>query len=162
MRTFALRKILMLSAVAAVGLTGSILVTSSAEAVPTCNYWWHVKNVSNGGNIVPIYKSGNTKSLNCNLSKGTRGEGVRQLQMTLNECYGPYPASGGVKKFSTALVQDGKFGPATEAALKTVQRYVGTTVDGSYGPKTREKMKARANNKDGNACMYLRLPVTWW
>ena len=101
-------------------------------------------------------------SLDCQLYKGTSGAGVRQLQMTLNECYGPYPASGGVKKFSTQLVVDGKFGSATETALKTVQRYVGATADGSYGPATRKKMKARANNKDGDECKNLKQPLTWW
>ncbi|RZT26921.1 putative peptidoglycan binding protein [Kribbella sp. VKM Ac-2569] len=160
------RNILMISAVAAVGVAGSILATGPAEAVTTCNSWAYVRNVNldPSASIVPIYGTGTTssRSLNCNLYKGTSGDGVRQLQMTLNECYGPHPASGGVKKFSTNLATDGQFGSATEKALKTVQSYVGVTADGWYGPETRKKMKARANNGSGNYCMYLKLPVTWW
>lgn len=158
------RKILMISTVAAIGVAGSILATGPAQAVTACNSSDYVRNVSisTGANIVPIYRSGTTRSLNCHLSKGSSGEGVRQLQMTLNECYGPRPSSGGIKKFSTNLVVDGQFGSATERALKTVQSYVGTAADGSYGPATRAKMKARANNRSGNWCMYLKLPVTWW
>jgi len=158
------RKILAISAVAAIGVAGSVLVTGPAAAATTCNARGYVRNVNlvPSGSIVPIYRSGTTESLNCHLSKGASGEGVRHLQLTLNECYGPYPSSGGVKKFSTKLVVDGQFGSATETALKTVQSYVGTTADGSYGPATRAKMKARGNNKEGNWCMYLKLPVTWW
>lgn len=156
------RKILVISAVSAIGVAGSIQAAGPAQAVTACNSWNYVRNVSNGANIVPIYSSGTTRSLNCHLYKGTSGDGVRQLQMTLNECYGPYPSSGGVKRFSTALVVDGKFGSATEAALKTVQSYVGVTADGWYGPTTRTKMKARGNNRSGNWCMNLKVPVTWW
>lgn len=156
------RKILAISAASAIGVAGSILATGPAQAATVCNDWAYVKNVSNGANIVPIYKSGTTKSLNCHLYKGTSGTGVRQLQATLNECYGPRHESGGIKKFSTALVTDGQFGSATEAALKAVQSYVGVKADGSYGPTTRTKMKARGNTHSANWCMYLKVPVTWW
>lgn len=39
------------------------------------------------------------------------------------------------------LHADGNFGPRTEAALKAVQRYIGTDPDGIYGPNTRDRMK---------------------
>jgi hypothetical protein len=155
------RKILAIGVAAAVGVAGYILATGPAQAATVCNDWAYVKNVSNGAGIVPIYKSGSTKSLNCHLYRGTSGDGVRQLQMTLNECYGPRPSSGGIKKFSPALVTDGKFGPATEAALKTVQAYVGVKADGWYGPTTRTKMKARGNAYSDIWCTYLKVPVTW-
>jgi hypothetical protein len=156
------RTILMFSAISVVGVAGSIVATGPAQAATVCNGWSWVRNVNTSANIVPVYWSGSTRSLNCHLYKGTSGEGVRQLQMTLNECYGPRHASGGIKKFSTALVVDGQFGSATESALKTVQAYVGATADGWYGPATRTKMKARNNNGSGNWCMHLKVPVTWW
>lgn len=164
MRTLkkASRKILMVGLASAVGVAGSVLATGPAQAAPACNDRGYIRNVGTSANIVLIYRSGSTKSLNCHLYKGTSGMPVKQLQMTLNECYGPYPASGGVKKFNTNLVVDGEFGSATERALKTVQSYVGTTADGSYGPATRTKMKARGNNGSGNWCMNLKVPHTWW
>jgi peptidoglycan hydrolase-like protein with peptidoglycan-binding domain len=39
------------------------------------------------------------------------------------------------------LYADGSFGSRTEAALKAVQRYIGTDADGIYGPNTRDRMK---------------------
>lgn len=166
MRTLkkASRKILMVGVGSAVGVAGSILATGPAQAAPVCNDRGYIRNVGGtSANIVLIHRSGSTRSLNCHLYKGTSGMPVEQLQMTLNECYGPYPASGGVKKFNTRLVVDGKFGPATETALKTVQAYVGATADGSYGPATRIKMKARGNNgTSGNWCMNLKEPLRWW
>jgi hypothetical protein len=157
------RKILMISVVSAIGVAGSILATSPAQALTVCNDYGWVKNVSlaDDASIVPVYRSGTRKSLDCHLYKGTSGVGVRQLQMTLNECYGPYHRSGGIKKFSTSLAVDGQFGSATQTALEAVQSYVGTTADGSYGPATRAKMKARNNNGGGDRCMYLKLPVQW-
>ncbi|WP_433022407.1 peptidoglycan-binding domain-containing protein [Kribbella sp. CA-294648] len=155
------RKILMICMVSAVGAAGSLVAAGPAQAGVVCGTYGRVKNVSNGANVVPTWRSATHRSLDCHLYRGTSGDGVRQLQLTLNECYGPRPLSGGVKKFSTALAVDGQFGSATEAALETVQSYIGVTADGSYGPATRSKMKARANNGSGNWCMYLKVPVTW-
>lgn len=56
------------------------------------------------------------------LERGDEGEAVRQLQRDLSVCgYGP-------------LVQDGDFGPATETAVREMQRYHGLDPDGIYGP----------------------------
>jgi peptidoglycan hydrolase-like protein with peptidoglycan-binding domain len=155
------RKILMIGVVSAVGVAGSIVAATPAQAGVVCGTYGRVKNVNNNASVVPTWRSTTHRSLDCHLYKGTSGDGVRQLQLTLNECYGPKPSSGGIKKFSTALAVDGQFGSATEAALETVQSYIGVTADGSYGPATRAKMKARANSGPGNWCMYLKVPVTW-
>ncbi|WP_328902962.1 peptidoglycan-binding protein [Streptomyces sp. NBC_00441] len=65
----------------------------------------------------------------CTLHQGATGGGVKSLQRNLNYCY------------KTGLDVDGKFGAATFAAVKSVQRKVGVTVDGKYGPQTRAAMK---------------------
>lgn len=58
-----------------------------------------------------------------NLSIGSSGQAVMDLQKMLN--------ANGAK-----LVVDGKFGPLTQAALKSYQGSHGLTPDGIYGPKT--------------------------
>ncbi|TRV75445.1 peptidoglycan-binding protein [Streptomyces sp. 130] len=65
----------------------------------------------------------------CTLHQGATGYGVRALQRNMNYCY------------KTGLEVDGKFGAATFAAVKSVQRRVGVTVDGKYGPQTMKAMK---------------------
>ncbi|MFM9700054.1 peptidoglycan-binding domain-containing protein [Streptomyces europaeiscabiei] len=64
----------------------------------------------------------------CELRLGHKNAGVLALQVSLNQCY------------SQGIPEDGDFGPVTEAALKRVQAKVGTTVDGLYGPYTRDAM----------------------
>ncbi|MGC4949380.1 peptidoglycan-binding domain-containing protein [Streptomyces sp. DT224] len=54
---------------------------------------------------------------------------MKALQRNINACYG------------ASLAMDGKFGAATFAAVKSVQRRVGVTVDGKYGPQTHKAMK---------------------
>lgn len=56
------------------------------------------------------------------------GNPVQTLQRALNKCYG------------FTLAPDGSFGPATENAVKYVQRYEGVTIDGSVGPETKWTM----------------------
>lgn len=59
---------------------------------------------------------------------GSTGGGVMWLQLMLS--YAGY-----------TLTADGKYGPATVAAVKAFQKAHGLTVDGSFGPKTRAKLK---------------------
>jgi peptidoglycan hydrolase-like protein with peptidoglycan-binding domain len=59
---------------------------------------------------------------------------VTALQLSLNYCYG------------MGLVVDGKFGPATAAALRSVQSVEGIPADGIYGPQTRDNMKWRVTD----------------
>ena len=61
------------------------------------------------------------------IKKGDSGENVKLLQKDLNQ-------------FGCGLKEDGKFGPASVAALKAWQTKYKLTVDGSYGPKSYKKM----------------------
>lgn len=61
------------------------------------------------------------------VKKGDSGENVKLLQKDLNQ-------------FGCGLKEDGKFGPASVAALKAWQTKYKLTADGSYGPKSYKKM----------------------
>lgn len=61
------------------------------------------------------------------IKKGDSGENVKLLQKDLNQ-------------FGCGLKEDGKFGPASVAALKAWQTKYKLTADGSYGPKSYKKM----------------------
>lgn len=67
---------------------------------------------------------------------------VAQFQTGLKVCY---PNLRMASPYSNESVKDlradGSFGPRTEAALKAVQRHIGTAADGIYGPNTRDRMK---------------------
>lgn len=73
------------------------------------------------------------------LRRGSSGEGVLELQKALN-------ARG------WRLEEDGKFGPATEAALREFQGRTGAKVDGVVGPETVGKLQgsqgAQVNRRD--------------
>lgn len=63
------------------------------------------------------------------LKRGSTGQEVVKLQYILNELLG------------CGLIIDGKYGPATEAAVKRYQSTrVGLAVDGKYGPATHQKI----------------------
>jgi peptidoglycan hydrolase-like protein with peptidoglycan-binding domain len=67
------------------------------------------------------------------MKRGSRGEGVKQLQINLG---------------MTGPEVDGIFGPATEKAVKTFQKNSGAKVDGIVGPETRGMIEKYANNPD--------------
>lgn len=72
----------------------------------------------------------NTHLDNCELGPGNDSRAVYWLQFDLNQCYGQH------------LVQDGIYGPLTEAAVRYAQRASGDPyVDGIYGPQTRGYIK---------------------
>lgn len=110
------------TAIAAAVLTGGMLAAVSAApasaATPTCNWV-----ASYAGAWVPYYT--NTNTVNCNMVQGNVSQGVRQLQTTLNKCYGEH------------LAEDANFGSLTRAALIRAQQKAGTAADGIYGPNTR-------------------------
>ncbi len=73
----------------------------------------------------PTPTSSNTgTTASSTLARGSSGASVSSLQQTLTGL-----------GFNTKGV-DGKFGPATEAAVKAFQRAAGITVDGRVGPQT--------------------------
>jgi hypothetical protein len=88
----------------------------------------------------------NVNQPNCDLGYGNQGAAVSQLQQQMNVCYG------------TKLATDGVFGSLTQAAVKHVQSLIGVTVDGIYGPQTRNAMKWF----DSARCLKLRQPLTYW
>jgi peptidoglycan hydrolase-like protein with peptidoglycan-binding domain len=63
------------------------------------------------------------------LGRGDRGDDVAAWQQQLNG-------------IGFALVVDGDFGPATEAATRSFQRDAGLVADGIVGPRTRAAMAA--------------------
>ena len=69
------------------------------------------------------------------MKRGSRGEGVKQLQINLG---------------MTGAEVDGIFGPATEKAVKTFQQTSGAKVDGIVGPETRAMIEKYAGNADGD------------
>ena len=79
------------------------------------------------GNTLAVPAS-STAGSNCILGWGSSGNGVYWLQYSLNHCY------------RAALITDGKYGPATQAAVMRVQALYGLTQDGVYGPITRNRM----------------------
>lgn len=94
-------------------------------AVSYCNSYINI--TPGGGAWYKIPTSGS--NINCVLESGVTGTGVRQLQETLNKCYG------------RSLVLDGSFGPATYNALMYAQGQAGVAVDGVYGTNTRKALK---------------------
>jgi N-acetylmuramoyl-L-alanine amidase len=70
------------------------------------------------------------------LKRGSKGEGVKQLQNALNAVY-----------FKCGKV-DGIYGPKTEDAVRRFQKvYLPYEVDGVYGPNTMKKLKAVLKSK---------------
>ena len=67
------------------------------------------------------------------MKRGSRGEGVKELQRNLG---------------MTGSEIDGIFGPATEKAVKTFQKNSGAKVDGIVGPETRGMIEKYANSPD--------------
>ena len=79
---------------------------------------------------VPALRSSGRTVIKCIMNSGAKGSGVKTLQYSINECYRPSPR----------LALDGDYGPRTKAAVRRVQRRIGTAADGIYGPKTRSLM----------------------
>ncbi|MCF6525089.1 peptidoglycan-binding protein [Streptomyces sp. JJ36] len=71
------------------------------------------------------------------LRRGSEGPPVRQAQ-----CYLNYATTG------DDLVQDGVFGPVTEAAARRFQRCAGITVDGVIGAQTWSFLTYWANSAE--------------
>ncbi|MDI9325313.1 MAG: peptidoglycan-binding domain-containing protein [Alphaproteobacteria bacterium] len=79
-----------------------------------------------------------------NLTVGSVGEDVRQLQVLLNSNPATQVASSGAGSPGN---EGTRFGPATRAAVQKFQRLYGISATGSFGPQTR----AKANSLGGVA-----------
>jgi peptidoglycan hydrolase-like protein with peptidoglycan-binding domain len=117
-----------LSAIATLCIGAGLVLTTggtASAATPACTSYAAFDEVGTNVVWVPVASTFNTS---CHLQRGYANSGVKQLQWSMNACYGE------------SLVTDGIFGSATEAALKRVQKRIGVTADGVYGPYTRDRM----------------------
>lgn len=118
---------LALAATAAAVASGAVvgLAPQAAQAaLPTCDTYRVWDDA-----YVPDYSP--TGSVDCELFQGAHGDGVKQLQITLNYCC------------SEHLDTDGDYGPLTREAVRRAQRAAGAARDGRYGPETRKKILHR-------------------
>lgn len=105
-----------------------------------------------GGSVTASLPSEGTElSKVCLSRQGDAGSGVSALQRAMKACYGQNIAT------------DGQFGPATRNALLNVQRRLGVTADGIYGPETGNRMYFPTNYSGG--CNYKGAQYDkygWW
>ena len=73
-----------------------------------------------------------------NLSSGSTGQKVSQLQYMLNVVSEFVPSV-------PSVTQDGIFGPATQRSVLAYQRFAGLTVDGIVGPATWDSLYNRVS-----------------
>jgi hypothetical protein len=119
-------------------VAGATTVAASAPAsaaLPVCNAADWVSDIKGHGQFGREFRRyqplrNDVVHFNqCYLAVGTRGEAVRALQVALNACY------------SRGLVADGIYGTKTRDALAAVQRSLGRTADGQFGPDTEYWMR---------------------
>jgi hypothetical protein len=112
--------------------TGAAATTGTLQA-PTCNggtWMYH-----SGWVFMPTYNG----DVNCELrEQDFNNWGVVALQNTLGKCYGQF------------VKIDGDFGTETRKALQNAQRWERITVDGVYGPVTREAITWPTYNVTGD------------
>ncbi len=84
------------------------------------------------------------------LRQGDRGEAVRTLQQSLIRL--------GYMTEAAYNTGPGIFGPRTDAALRAFQRDAGITVDGIYGPQTRQALTQALARVQGSASTYTVRP----
>ncbi|WP_052302767.1 peptidoglycan-binding domain-containing protein [Cellulomonas flavigena] len=132
-----------MSAVFALSVVVPVAVAPAAHAAtPQCetaDYAWS-ERPDYGWNVHrPYMPMTNTTVyfVRCNLQYGSRGPGVKALQAAINECHRATLNAAGLALLSV----DGDFGAKTRTAVKAVQRSLGITVDGVYGPTTNHYMK---------------------
>jgi peptidoglycan hydrolase-like protein with peptidoglycan-binding domain len=80
---------------------------------------------------LPFYSAPGVGTSACNLYRGMVGAHVEALRHTLRPCWGQ------------PIGIDGQFGPATQSAVRNVQRALGLIADGNYGPNTRQGIQNR-------------------
>ncbi|MEN3361576.1 MAG: hypothetical protein V7637_5558 [Mycobacteriales bacterium] len=117
----AIRKAALLAA-AALAVPLGLIPAGPASAVPTCVIDLDWQNA-----FVPGEDTGSF-SPNCEMGQGAVSNAVAELQSTLNQCY------------HKSLSVDRNFGPLTRSTLIAVQRSLGISADGIYGPQTARAM----------------------
>jgi hypothetical protein len=112
---------IMAALIAAVAIP--VVTPGVAQAAPACNSFT-TYSVPEGHLRVPSigWASG---VINCELGRGNFGDAVRVIQVGMRSCAGQN------------IADDRDFGPLTEGAVKAVQRSLGVSADGRYGPITR-------------------------
>jgi peptidoglycan hydrolase-like protein with peptidoglycan-binding domain len=113
------------AALASAGLVTVSAAPTFASSLPICTKGAWL-TAPNGDSLYLPATSSNSSS--CYLAQGDVSSAVKALQDAMVTCYGQN------------IAIDGDFGPATEAALKNVQKDAGVTVDGVYGTQTRDGM----------------------
>ncbi|MFC0850134.1 peptidoglycan-binding protein [Streptomyces noboritoensis] len=116
---------------------GMFVTGPSAQAASGCTDT--TKYYDTAGYYTDLPTAGLRGTYSCTLRRGVKNDAVYELQVTLNECYGQN--TGGF---------DGDFGPSTETALRNVQRSLGLSADGVYGPNTRDGLKWAWRSMAGN------------
>jgi hypothetical protein len=123
---------LVIRGIAAVVLAvgGGVAIGSPAQAaLPTCTTRAELWGQNGGQKIwVPAVPVNYTHSVDCLLKRGARNDAVKVLQASMANI------------LERNLSVDGDFGPATQQAVRDVQRVYGIRVDGEYGPQTRRAM----------------------
>lgn len=136
-----MRRVIAMAALATAVVASTMIVSVPVSAASVSCYRTVYVWTSSYGEAGPVAipSAGSTAaSTNCVLGVGNQGTAVRNLQTTLNKCYGPYGFVA--HRFSSNLVVDGIFGTNTKNALKAAQSYEGITADGVYGPQTRNHL----------------------
>ncbi|MGW4023883.1 peptidoglycan-binding domain-containing protein [Streptomyces sp. NPDC005009] len=125
-----------LAALATTGVTLAATLGAAVVAAPAASAHGSYRHCTTSASLfaannpdysvaIPLGYDESHVTATCYLTNGDTGTGVRVLQRALNKCY------------SAGLTVDGVFGDLTEAALRRAQRATGATVDGEYGPNTR-------------------------
>ncbi|WP_262848429.1 peptidoglycan-binding domain-containing protein [Mumia quercus] len=107
-----------------VGIGVTATATPAHAATPTCTEAVRKYSASGERMFIPVQYS--TLSPTCVMKRGNRNNAVKYLQEVMRDTY----------DYNIAV--DGDFGPATQSALISLQRRLGITADGVYGPQTRD------------------------
>jgi hypothetical protein len=130
-------------AAVALAVGGGAAIGSPAQAaLPTCTTRAELSGDYGNSKIwVPAVPVNYTYSVDCLLKRGARNDAVKVLQASMANI------------LDRNLSADGDFGPATQQAVRDVQRVYGIRIDGEYGPQTRGAMCWLTVS--GNACDWL-------
>ncbi|MFD3314515.1 peptidoglycan-binding protein [Streptomyces sp. NPDC058656] len=127
-----------LALAAVVTPVASVALATPAAAAASCT---GNSTKVKGSLIFTLPSVGNgSGNLECVMGIGNQGAAVRNLQATLNVCYG------------AGLAVDGEYGRLTAAAVRSAQQAHGIADDGVYGPQTRRTIRWVADNGGAGVC----------